>query len=136
MLKAHSPRGQYLPQQAIGHRGKFVVMIKSIKIILPKNQKAKAKLKKKLHEYEKRVEKLKKACKTDNPDITYNSFTGYKALITRRLCQRGEVQSREFAEELKEEFGRLDPDTYNNAIGVIYDYCNTGGKNVKNGTGF
>jgi len=111
-------------------------MIKSIKIILPKNQKAKAKLEKKLHEYEKRVEKLKAACNTDNPDITYNSFTGYKALIARRLCQRGEVQSRELAEELKEEFGRLDPDTYNNAVGVIYDYCQTGGKNVKKGTGF
>ena len=111
-------------------------MIKSIKIILPENQKAKAKLKKKLHEYEKRVDKLKKACACDNPDITYNSFTGYKALITRRLCQCGEVQSCELAEELKEEFGRLDTDTYNNAVGVIYDYCQTGGRNVKNGTGF
>jgi len=111
-------------------------MIKSIKIILPNNQKAKARLKKKLHEYEKRVDKLKAACHTDNPDITYNSFTGYKALIARRLCQRGEVESRELAEELKEEFGRLDPDTYNNAVGVIYDYCRTGGKNVRNGTGF
>lgn len=111
-------------------------MIKSIKIILPDNHKAKAKLTKKLREYEKRVEKLKKTCPSDNPDISYNSFTGYKALIARRLCQRGEVQSRELAEELKEEFGRLDPDTYNNAVGVIYDYCRTGGKNVKKGTGF
>jgi len=111
-------------------------MIKSIKIVLPEDAKAKAKLKKKLYEYEKRVAKLKETTIYENPDIIYNSFTGYKALIARRLYQRGEVQSRELAEELKEEFGRLDPDTYNNAVGVIYDYCKTGGKNVKNGTGF
>ena len=111
-------------------------MIKSIKIFLPQNRAAKARLEKKLNEYERRVEQLKKACPFDNPDISYNSFNGYKALLARRLCLRGEVNSLELAQELKEEFGSLDTDSYNNAVRVIYDYCHTGGKNVRNGTGF
>lgn len=119
-----------------GLRGTNPEMIKSIKIFLPQNRNARARLEKKLDEYEKRVAQLKEACPYENKDITYNSFNGYKALLTRRLCQRGEVQSLELAQELKEEFGSLDPDSYNNAVRVIYDYCRTGGKNVRKGTGF
>jgi hypothetical protein len=111
-------------------------MIKSVRIFLPQNPSAKARLEKKLNEYERRVAQMKQVCPYDNPDISYNSFNGYKALLARRLCLRGEVQSRELAEELKEEFGSLDTDSYNNAVRVISDYCRTGGKNVRNGTGF
>jgi hypothetical protein len=35
-----------------------------------------------------------------------------------------------------EEYGRLNADEFNTAAGVIHDYCQTGGKKVKKGTGF
>ncbi len=111
-------------------------MVKSIKIIMPENQRLKARLEKKMLEYEDRVARLKRRRKYDCPDIAYNSFNGYKAMIARRLYKCGEVQSLELARELTEEFGRLDTEMFNNAVQVIYDYCRTGGKNVKHGTGF
>lgn len=111
-------------------------MIKSVTIFLPQKNKIRARLEKKLNEYENRVEQLKRLCPHDNPEISYNSFNGYKALLVRRLFLRGEVQSREMAEELREEFGTLDTDNYNNAVRVISDYCRTGGRNVRKGSGF
>jgi hypothetical protein len=59
---------------------------------------------------------------------------GYKALIIRRLFSAGEVETTRVAFEIKEEFGKLDPDLFNTAARVIYDYCKTGGRNVKKGS--
>lgn len=111
-------------------------MIKPFRIILPENAGLQKKLKKKLSEYDKRVSKLKKKIYTHNPDLSYISIPGLKAMITRRLYQRGEVHTQELAQELIEEYGRVNSDEFNAAAGVINDYCETGGKKVKKGSGF
>ena len=114
-------------------------MIKPLKIILPENAQVKTKLQKKLSEYEQRVAWLKKKKHAANPELSYISIPGFKALITRRLYQRGEVETQKLAQEIVEEYGRLDPDEFNAAAGVIHDYCETGGKKlkkVKKNTGF
>jgi hypothetical protein len=111
-------------------------MIKYLNIRLPDDPLIKIRLKKKLTEYEKRLEKLKQECKHNNPELAFNSSPGYKAQIVRRLITVGEVKTPEMAKEIKEEFGTLDFDMFNNAAKVIYDYCRTGGKNVRSGTGF
>jgi len=110
-------------------------MIKPFKIILPENAQLQNKLKKKLHEYEKRVSRLKRKIHSNNPDLSYISMPGFKAIITRRLYQRGEVHTQELAKELIEEYGRVDSDEFNVAAGVINDYCKTGGKKLKKGNG-
>jgi len=110
-------------------------MIKSLKIILPQSSTIQNKLKNKLSEYEKRVSKLKKIY-INNPDLSYNSIPGIKALITKRLYQRGEVETKAIAKEITEEYGKLDHEEFNVAASVINDYCNTGGENTKKGTGF
>ena len=109
-------------------------MIKTFHIVLPNDDAIRDKLQKKITEYEKRVFVLKK--KLHNADRCYNSIPGFKALIARRLFQRGEIETREMAKELTEEYGRLDPKEFNVAASVINDYCSTGGKKVKKGTGF
>ena len=111
-------------------------MIKHLTIRLPNNPEIKNKLKKKLFDYERRIQKIKQEQKHNNPELALNSSPGYKAEIVRRLITVGEVRTPEMAKEIKEEFGTLDYDLFNNAVKVIYDYCRTGGKNVKNGSGF
>ena len=111
-------------------------MIASFKITMPDDPEIKSKLRKKFTEYTFRVQKIKKQCGHGNPDLCYNSMPGYKALIIRRLFSSGEVETKKMAFEIKEEFGRLDPNLFNVATRVIYDYCNTGGKNVRKGSGF
>ncbi len=106
-------------------------MIDSLKIKLPENPELKNQLRKKFTEYTLRVQKIKKECTHKNPELCYNSMPGYKALIIRRLFSMGEVDTARLAYEIKEEFGRLDPKLFNTAARVIYDYCKTGGKNVK-----
>lgn len=110
-------------------------MIKPFKIILPESIKLKKKLKNKLSEYENRVTRLKKNLYVNNPELSYNSIPGFKALITRRLYLHGEVETKELAKELIEEYGKVDLDDFNAAAGVINDYCKTGGKKLKKGSG-
>jgi len=106
-------------------------MIKSFKIIMPNNPEIKNFLKRKFLEYSQRIEKRKKS----NPDCSiqlyYDSIPGYKALILKSLLSLGEVETQQIAYEIKEEFGCLDTRLFNLASQVIYDYCETGGKNVK-----
>ena len=111
-------------------------MIKHLTIRLPGDPEIKNKLKKKLFDYERRIQKIKQEHKHDNPVLALNSSPGYKAEIVRRLITVGEVKTSEMAKEIKEEIGTLDVELYNNAAKVIYDYCRTGGKNVKSGSGF
>jgi hypothetical protein len=106
-------------------------MINSLKIKLPDNPEIKNKLRKKFTEYTTRVQKIKKECAHSNPQLCYNSLPGYKALIIRQLFSVGEVETRRMASEIKEEFGKMDAASFNTAARVIYDYCKTGGKNLK-----
>lgn len=111
-------------------------MIKPLKIILPENSQVKTTLQKKLTEYEHRVARLKKKIRAGNPELSYISIPGFKALITRRLHLRGSVETQELAREIVEEYGRLNPDEFNAAAEVIQDYCQTGGKKLKKTSGF
>ena len=111
-------------------------MVKKRRITLPDNPHVKTRLQKKIEEYQKRVLRLKKSNQYKNPDMVYTTIAGYKALIAQRLTQRGEVDTEELSKELREEYGFLDFNAFNNAAGVIDDYCKTGGKNVVKGSGF
>ena len=111
-------------------------MIESFKIIMPDNPEVKSRLRKKFTEYTHRVQRIKNECTHGNPELCYNSMPGYKALIIKRLFSMGEVDTMRIAFEIKEEFGRLNPTMFNSAARVIQDYCSTGGRNVKNGSGF
>lgn len=123
-----------IPKNTISKTIKDVGMIDALKIKMPDNPEIKNQLKKKLTEYNNRVQKIKKECTHGNPQLCYNSMPGYKALIIRRLFSVGEVETKRMASEIKEEFGKLEPNLFNTAARVIYDYCKTGGKNVKKGT--
>ena len=111
-------------------------MIESFKIVMPKNPEIKEKLQKKFAEYSNRIQKIKNKCAHDNPELSYNTMTGYKTMILERLLSYGEVETMQIAFEMKEEFGKLDPKMFNSAARVINDYCMTGGKNVTKGSGF
>jgi esterase/lipase len=106
-------------------------MIESLKIIMPDDPEIKSHLRTKFAEYTQRIQKIKQERYQSNPQLSYNSMPGYKALIIKRLFKTGEVETKKIASEIKEEFGRLDPKLFNSAAQVIYDYCKTGGKNVK-----
>jgi hypothetical protein len=106
-------------------------MIKSIKIIMPDNPEIKNFLKREFVEYTGRVEKIKQLHPEYNPQLYYDSIPGYKAFIIKSLLSFGKVETKQIASEIKEEFGWLDTRLFNLAAKVIYDYCNTGGKNVK-----
>ena len=106
-------------------------MIKSIKIIMPDDPEIKIFLKRKFIEYTGRIEKIKKSQPYANPQLYYDSMPGYKAFIIKSLLTYGEVETKQIASEIKEEFGWLDTRLFNLAAQVIYDYCETGGKNVK-----
>lgn len=111
-------------------------MINEFQIKLPDDEAIREKLLKKMQEYEKRVRGLKKKLQLPNPEMSYKSIPGFKALIARKLYHQGEVNTRQIAKELTEEYGKLDDDQFNLAASVIQDYCDTGGKKVKQGTGF
>ncbi len=111
-------------------------MFRKTVIALPDDSEIKKKLQKKMHEYRKRVSKLKKKSKYSNPDLVYATITGYKLIIAQRLTRYGRVDTGDLTQELREEYGFIDENAFNNAAGVIADYCKTGGKNVRNGTGF
>ncbi len=111
-------------------------MVKKRKIVLPNNPQIKSRLQKKIAEYQKRVLRMKRSNQYKNPDMVYTTAAGYKALIAQRLTQCGAVDTEELSKELREEYGFLDFNAFNNAAGVIDDYCKTGGKNVVKGSGF
>ncbi len=108
-------------------------MVKKRKIILPEKPEVLNRLQKKVSEYQNR---LMKKNSSDNPAALYSTLTGYKAVIAKRLIQRGQVDTYVLSKELQEEYGFIDFRAFNDAAGVIEDYCRTGGKNVRKGTGF
>jgi len=106
-------------------------MIKSLKIMMPDDPELKNFLKRKLLEYTGRVEKIKKLQPDTNPQLYHESIPGYKAFIIKNLLSFGEVETKQVAYAIKEEFGSMDTKLFNLAAQVIYDYCETRGKNVK-----
>ncbi len=107
-----------------------------IYLILPNDPVTKEKLEGKLSEYKKRMNKSIEQNPCIAPEAIYCTDVGYKAAIVERLFDKGLVNLSDFAIELQKKYGIINIDDYNNAAGVIDDYCTTGGKNTKDGTGF
>ncbi len=107
------------------------------RIVLPENEFRVNALRAKLGEYKERLEGLKQGEPCMHPQLfnTLNSHPVYKYLILERLLEGGEVDTQEFSLELKELHGFFDVGNYNDAVGVIADYCETGGRNISGGTG-
>lgn len=105
-------------------------MIRKTKISLPNSPKLLNRLQKKIKEYQQRLARLKKSKTYTNPVEADSTITAYKVFIAKRLTQQGEVDTYALSQELREEYGYLDFNAFNNAAGVIEDYCKTGGKHV------
>ncbi len=61
--------------------------------------------------------------------------TLYKIAVTQALVEKGEVTKETLVKELETKYGFLDAAAFGNAWGVIADYTETGGANVRGGTG-
>ena len=109
---------------------------KPIYLILPNDPATKEKLEGKLNDYKKRIGESIKQNPGIAPEAIFCTDAGYKAAIVERLFDKGLVNLSEFAKELKRKYGFINTEDYNNAAGVIDDYCTTGGKNTTGGTGF
>lgn len=85
-------------------------------------------LRKKLAEYESRIDGFRA------PELQMGAVC--KKAVLERLLRDGTVNTHELSRELVQQYGSgFDPRAFNNACGVIEDYCQTGGKNVSGGTG-
>ncbi len=116
----------------------------SPKIELPKDFERIEKLEIKLEEYKRRLQD-KKAKIKDSPELEWKApeqvfpmlaGTIYKIAIGEKLLSEGEVKTYELSQELSKKYGTFVPRAFNKACTVIEDYCKTGGKNVRGGTGF
>lgn len=98
------------------------------KLLLPDNETRKQQLKSKLVEYKERVS-LYRA-----PELQMGVIC--KITVLERLLQDGQVNTHELSREMFETYGSgFSVHAFNNACGVIDDYCKTGGKNTSGGTG-
>ena len=103
-----------------------------------------ARLEKKLNEYHQRREMLNAQYKVlgrSTPPEILASVTNallnvnYKFSILEKLLSEGEVNLVELMGEMQKD-SNFDRDFYNSAFFTINDYCVTGGKNVRGGSGF
>ena len=112
----------------------------SPKIKLPKDPDLVKRLQDKLEEYKQRLEKEKKEVDDGYraPELVIHMLaeTNYKIAVLEKLFLEGEVNTYELSRELNSRDKQLNSDAFNNACGVIDDYCTTGGKNTQGGSGF
>ena len=115
----------------------------SKKIIeLPTDEALVNKLKNKLQEYIKRLKQAEVSMYQAPEVIAQNTNdTRYKIFVLGELLKEGKVDEEMLKEKvkvaiLKENQVIFDENSFNNAITVIKDYVETGGKNVSGGTGF
>src|SRR3989344_3330492 len=102
-------------------------MKKISKIVLPENENIKRALEDKLSEYRIRLKKFDPI----SPEVRNESTSsGYKADISERLLEKGEVDVHKFGLYLKRRDNSFNADNYSTAVFVINDYLKTGGKNV------
>jgi hypothetical protein len=115
--------------------GGVIEMIDNPKIILPQDPNVRQGLEAKLDEYRGRIAKLAEQNPHITPEQIHSTDAGYKAAIVEELLTTGQVDTNEFSRRLMEMYGSLHVNQFNNAVGVIDDYCKTGGENVIGGTG-
>lgn len=68
-------------------------------------------------------------------DAFVKQFVLGKLLEGANRGESGAVSTVALSREFEEEFGKLDPEVFNNACSVIQDYLETGGANTRGGTG-
>ena len=101
---------------------------KSPVIVLPENETHKTQLRRKLEEYKGRVKPFRA------PELQMDTI--YKMTVLERLLRDGQVNTWELSREIAKTYGSdFDGHAFNNACGVIEDYCETGGQNTNGGTG-
>ena len=111
----------------------------SPKIELPKNPEIIKRLQNKLKDYKQRLaEKKKKIDAYKAPEQVFHILadTNYKIAVLEKVLLEGEVSMHELSRELNAKDGQFDAHAFNNACGVVENYCSTGGKNARGGSGF
>jgi putative hydrolase of the HAD superfamily len=100
------------------------------RIALPESEETRERLRNKLREYEGRMQRYDGA-----PELLSSTGSYYKAEIVRRLLNEGHIYTRQLSREFRK-VGFFDSREFLNAARVIEDYCGTGGRNTRGGTGF
>src|SRR3989344_2472592 len=89
-------------------------------------------LQRKLEEYKKR----KPPPSYISPEALIQDGLALKVLILQELLEKGEVYTNDFARDLNEKAGApVNERAFNTACSVIADYLETGGANLRGGTG-
>ncbi|HEB47227.1 MAG TPA: hypothetical protein ENI22_02050 [Candidatus Pacearchaeota archaeon] len=115
-------------------------MEESPKIVLPEDELGRRTLKNKLDEYKGRLEEIINQNLNMHPELirkisVKSGGLGYRIDILESLLKNRELDTYQFSLELNKKDGFFDAESYNTAAAIIDDYCKTGGKNVKGGTG-
>lgn len=109
---------------------------------LPQIPELQQRLREKLAEYNTRIENYKKKYRVEKRGIIIDRESNlldaiYKSEIVNALLESGRADLRQIHDSLQSEFnGYVSEDTFMNAVGVINDYINTGGKHTNGGSGF
>lgn len=97
-------------------------------IVLPADETRKQRLRDKLTEYKGRRHPYR------HPELQMDTVC--KITVLERLLRDGQVNTWDLSREMVKTYGSgLDINAFNNACGVIKDYCETGGQNLRGGTG-
>jgi hypothetical protein len=104
------------------------------KITLPEDELIINALEKKLGEYEGRLKPFEYVHPEEARKNSHYIDALYKSIILKKLFEAGSVGTFELAEDIAKNQGFFYEDKYNNAAGVIDDYCKTGGKNTSKGS--
>ncbi len=116
---------------------------KSPVIRLPEDKGRVEQLERKLTEYQGRLERHRKKVRVEHPYWSpeqincFLSDTRYKIIVLSRVLKDKKVKTYNLSREIAkgEAEGWFDVDAYQNACGVIDDYCLTGGQRARGGTG-
>lgn len=100
----------------------------SPKIVLPEDSGLRQQLEAKLVEYKGRYDEYR------HPELQMDIIC--KIVVLEKLISDGKVDTFELSLQLADKYKDcFSVDSYNNACGVVEDYCLTGGKRTAGGTG-
>jgi hypothetical protein len=111
-------------------------------IYLPHTPEMQQRLREKLEEYRKRIEKFKKSYQSKKLGVVldWNSNlldAAYKAEIVEALLEQGDIEIRKIHDRIADEFdGYISEEVFGNAVSVINDYISSGGIHTEGGSGF
>jgi len=121
-------------------------MYEKIYLELPKDEKRVGTLKKKMREYAQRLQDFKERIETEHSNwhpeyimsFVKQSQNYMNLIVLSELFLTPKVETTNFSLELGEEgpiYDKKSLDRYLLACAIIDDYCKTGGKNCRRGTG-